>query len=380
MSRTLTATTAAPAPEHAESPLGKAVKRQNRKLMPGKKALAAFAVAAALLLTGCGQGADAETDVKSASNQVEEGAFPVTIKHALGETTIKEEPKRVLVMDSESADTTLALGIVPVAFQEQSWGGDAQGYFPWTRKAVDKLVKETPKTSKFYSDTGDLNFEAILNQEPDLILAPYSGYSAEEYKRLSEIAPTIPYDNKPWQPSSWQQMTLSIGQALGRPAKAKELVSQTEAAIKSAKDSHTEFNGVSFIYGTYLREGETETAVYGPEDPRVKFIADLGLTVAPDVVEAAKKAGSDSFSFGVSLEKLDTLDADIYLGWASEQSEVDYTLKNPLFAKWPVIVKGKDLWMTDQALSSSTQRVSVLSIPWAIDTLLPQITAVIEKK
>lgn len=44
----------------------------------------------------------------------------------------------------------------------------------------------------------------------------------EVYDRLSETAPTIPYDDKPWQTSSWQAVTTSIGQALGRPARAAQ--------------------------------------------------------------------------------------------------------------------------------------------------------------
>ena len=193
------------------------------------------------------------------------------------------------------------------------------------------------------------------------------------------MAPTLPYDNKPWQPSSWQAMTDSIGQALGRPARAAELITETEAAVEKVKGSHPEFAGVSFLYGTYLREGETEAAVYGPADPRVKFISDIGLTVASDVIAGAAKADSDSFSFGVSLEKLDTMNADIFIGWASEQSEVDYSLKNPLFSQWSVIASGKDLWLTDKALSTATQRVSVLGIPWGLDVLVPQLTDIIGK-
>lgn len=346
-----------------------------------KRGLAAFALIAVLAVSGCSQGSSdaGSAHATAAASQAEDGAFPVTIKHALGETTITEEPKRVLVMDSESADTTLALGVVPTSISKQTWGGDEQGYFPWTRQAMDKLVDETPETKQFYSESGDLNFEVILDEAPDIILAPYSGFSQEDYTRLSEIAPTLPYDNKPWQPSSWQAMTTSIGQALGRPARAAELVTETESAMEKVKTSHPEFAGVSFLYGTYLREGETEAAVYGPADPRVKFIQDIGLTVAPDVVAGAAKSDADSFSFGVSLEKLDTVDADMFIGWASEQSEVDYSLKNPLFSKWSVIAGGKDLWLTDKALSSATQRVSVLGIPWGMDVLVPQLTDIIGK-
>jgi iron complex transport system substrate-binding protein len=343
-------------------------------------AITAVALVTILAVTGCAPTATDAHTATSATSQVEQGAFPVTIEHALGKTTITEEPKRVLVMDSESADTVLALGVVPTSIVKQSWGGDKDGYFPWTREAIDELVDVAPKTQVFSSDTGELDFEVILEQEPDVILAPYSGFSTEEYERLSEIAPTVPYDYKPWQPSSWQATTTNIGKALGRPALAAKLIGDVEGALEQTRVDHPEFEGVSFIYGTYLREGETQTAVYGPEDPRVKFFESLGLTIAPDVIAAADAAGDDgSFTIGVSLEKLNTIDADIYLGWASEQSEVDYTLGNALFSDWRVIAAGKDLWITDKALSSAAQRASVLSIPWAIGETTSDLTELIER-
>ncbi|MFI5428858.1 ABC transporter substrate-binding protein [Aeromicrobium sp. UC242_57] len=333
-----------------------------------------------LALTACSQGSDSESDDSSSSaGQAEKGAFPVTIKHALGETTIKSEPQRILTMDAESTDTALALGVVPTSIAAQDFGGDKEGYLPWTRKALDALVDTPPKTDVFFSETGEVDFEHILELAPDVILAPYSGFSQEDYERLSEIAPTVPFDYKPWQPSSWQNMTTSVGQALGRPARAAELIKQAEATTAQVAVDHPEFKDVSFIFGTYMREGETQTAVYSPADPRVKLVSDLGLTIAPDVLAGAKKDKSGSFTFGVSLEELDTVNADIYIGWAGEQADIDRSVGNALFAQWEPIKKGKDLWFTDDRLTSATMHVSVLSIPWTIDQLVPQLTEVIAR-
>ena len=213
----------------------------------------------------------------------------------------------------------------------------------------------------------------------DLILAPYSGFSEQDYQRLSSIAPTLPYDTKPYQPSSWQNLATDVGKALGRPAQTAALIKSVEESVQESKASHPEFNGVTFAFGSYIREGETETAIYGPDDPRVKFVENLGLTVAPDVVNGAKNFAGDSFLFGISMEKLDTIDTDVYLGWASDQSEVDSTLANTLFSRWPVIANGKDLWITDNRLTAATMYVSLLSVPWATDELVPQLTELVAK-
>ena len=42
------------------------------------------------------------------------GAFPRTVKHALGETKLEKKPERVVVLDSGELDGVLALGITPV--------------------------------------------------------------------------------------------------------------------------------------------------------------------------------------------------------------------------------------------------------------------------
>ncbi len=42
-----------------------------------------------------------------------------------------------------------------------------------------------------FDETDGIDFEAVADTQPDLILATYSGMTAEDYKTLSEIAPTV---------------------------------------------------------------------------------------------------------------------------------------------------------------------------------------------
>ena len=55
------------------------------------------------------------------------------------------------------------------------------------------------------------------------------------------------------------------------------------------------------------------------------------------------------------------------------------TLANTLFSRWPVIANGKDLWITDNRLTAATMYVSLLSVPWATDELVPQLTELVAK-
>ena len=80
-------------------------------------------VLAALAIAGCGSD-DPETAAPAgAGASARQDAFPVTIDHKLGSTTIERAPERVVVVGLREQDPLLALGIVPAATTE--WFGAA---------------------------------------------------------------------------------------------------------------------------------------------------------------------------------------------------------------------------------------------------------------
>src|SRR5690606_37906800 len=139
-----------------------------------------------------------------AAPAIAQDAYPVTFTHAFGETTLTAKPERIVTIGWTTQDAVLALGEVPVAIPEQMWGGDEAGVLPWVRDAVTALGKPMPEIINF--DT-DIPYERLLALDPDLILAPYSGLTQEQYDRLSVIAPTVAYAKDPWA-GSWQDITL----------------------------------------------------------------------------------------------------------------------------------------------------------------------------
>ena len=82
---------------------------------------------AAALLTGCSTGStasDTSAAEPTATTSAEADAFPITIEHALGETTIEEEPTRVATLGWTDQDHALSLGVVPVGSTKLTWGGN----------------------------------------------------------------------------------------------------------------------------------------------------------------------------------------------------------------------------------------------------------------
>ncbi|BDZ51074.1 hypothetical protein GCM10025867_33150 [Frondihabitans sucicola] len=88
------------------------------------------ALGLALSLAACSTSSSGSRAERSASSGSEAGAFPVTIPSALGKATITAAPKRVVTIGWGSADTLVALGVVPVGIEKVTFGGDEHGDSP----------------------------------------------------------------------------------------------------------------------------------------------------------------------------------------------------------------------------------------------------------
>jgi iron complex transport system substrate-binding protein len=72
------------------------------------------AVLTALALVACGSDDGASGGSASTPSTAAETAFPVTVGHKFGSTTIPSAPKRVVAVGYTDQDPVLALGVVPV--------------------------------------------------------------------------------------------------------------------------------------------------------------------------------------------------------------------------------------------------------------------------
>ena len=162
----------------------------------------------ALALAACGDDDESSTGSSSPQETAESAAFPVTVEHKYGSTTIEEAPERVAVVGLREQDALLGLGIVPVATSE--WYGEHPGaIFPW---AQDELGDAEPPTVLSYKD--GIEVEKVAATRPDLIVGVYSGMTKKEYETLSRLAPVVAQPKGlPDYGSSWQQETLMTGQA-----------------------------------------------------------------------------------------------------------------------------------------------------------------------
>jgi iron complex transport system substrate-binding protein len=334
------------------------------------------ALSAALLavatLAACGSdGADrgitgsaASQDTTVASGGPEPGAFPVTIPHRYGETTIRSEPARVVVAGLREQDALLALGVNPVATTE--WYGKHPGaIFPWARQALGG--RPLPEV---LDSTDGIQFEKIAALRPDLILAVYSGISRDDYDKLSAIAPTVaqPRGEVDWG-SSWQEELAVSGQAVGRPQRAAEIEAETQRLLDETAQEHPEFAGrTGVVASTY-----NGIYVYGPQDARSRFLNDLGFVYPA----ALRDVGKGDFGGQLSTERTDLIDQDLVL-WFAEPAKRATLLKGP-YGRLPVHTEGHDVFLPEKGtLYEATSFISPLSIPLLVDQLVPRLSAAVE--
>ena len=94
------------------------------------------------------------------------------------------KPERVATVAWANHEVPLALGVVPVGMSKVTWGDDDDdGVLPWVEDKLDELGAETPV---LFDETDGIDFEAVADTEPDVILAAYSGLTQEEYDTLSQ--------------------------------------------------------------------------------------------------------------------------------------------------------------------------------------------------
>jgi iron complex transport system substrate-binding protein len=315
--------------------------------------LVAAAAAVAVLSTACGGSSD-----KSATpeGRQEGSAFPVTIKHALGEATIEKAPERVVTWGWAIDDTVIALGVVPVAMPFQVDGGD-NGILPWVEERLAADGKTLPPT---LPNVEEPPFEAIASARPDLILAVYSGITDTDYQKLSAIAPTVAYPDKPWT-TPWRDIVTITGQALGRSEQAEELLRDMDAAIAEAAAAHPELKGKSVAamadYGGAY--------VYRPADPRVEFLNDFGLVNAPSVDQLAN--GGSTFAYPLSYEKLGELKSDILVTYAATQEASQEFLTSPYAKLMDQVNKGAVAAVAGVELRAAINPPTPLSLTWGLD-------------
>ncbi|RSN61574.1 iron ABC transporter substrate-binding protein [Amycolatopsis sp. WAC 04182] len=332
--------------------------------------LLASTLVLAASLTACGGGGESATPAaqNSAGSAVDANAFPTTIEHKYGSTTITQEPKRVVTVGLTEQDALLALGVVPVGVTD--WLGKFPGTIgPWaTEKLGGAALPEVLK------DVDGPQYEKIAALKPDLIIALYSGLTKEQYDKLSQIGVPVVAQPKEYNDYGipWNEATKKVGQAVGRSTKANELVKGVEDKFAQARKDHPEFAGKSALMASTY-EGYF---VYGSQDGRSHILESLGFKLPADLDAAI----GDKFGKSLSAERTDLLDRDALVWLIDTPAKAQEILgKDALYSGLKVSKEKREVFIENEGTyGSAVSFVTVLSLPFVIDRIVPQLAAAVD--
>ena len=317
----------------------------------------------ALTLAGCA-GAAAPGSAAGDAPAVEGGAFPVTITHAFGETTIAEEPERVAAVAWGNHEVPLALGIVPVGMSKATWGDDdGDGVLPWVEDQLEELGAETPV---LFDETDGIDFEAVADAQPDVILAAYSGLTQEDYDTLSKIAPVVAYPEVAWG-TSYEEMIEMNAAALGRADEGAALIEDLHAQVDDALAAHPDLADAKVLF-SYLDPADlSQIGFYTALDTRPGFLASLGMPLPSTVEEMS--ADTEEFYLSVSAEEADRFDdVDVFVTYGDPDGELVSQLQaDPLLSQIPAIANGNIAVLENSTPLAASANPSPLSIGWGIE-------------
>lgn len=222
---------------------------------------------------------------------------PQIIKHIYGETQVPIAPKRIVSFNLEDMLLSLKLPLVLAA-------PHGENYY-----LEDRLKEANIPMTLWKSD--NINFEAILEASPDLILAT-EAISQVEYDNMSKIAPTVVFNR-----DNWRTSIIEIGKTVGledeankivkdydeKVAQAKAAITQTVGENKTVAFLRTQTKSLQLYFPTYT----ADTIVY-PSYAGLIYTA-LGLAPIAKVTELAKTA-PDRQNALISQEVLPELNAD----------------------------------------------------------------------
>ncbi|MER8071328.1 iron-siderophore ABC transporter substrate-binding protein [Streptomyces sp. NPDC094034] len=331
-------------------------------------------VAATLLgLAACGGPPAAE----DGGGKSPSGAFPLTIEHALGKTTIPSKPKRVATVNWANHEVPLALGVVPVGMAAANFGDDdGDGVLPWVEKRLDELHADTPV---LFNETDGIDFEAVADTKPDVILAAYSGLTKQDFETLSDIAPVVAYPDAAWA-TPWREIIRTNSKAIGLADEGEELITDLEGDIEKTVAKYPQLKGKSAMFMTHVDPNDvSKVGFYTAHDTRTLFFEDLGLKIPGSIAKASE--GTDKFALTQSAEQIDVFDdVDIITGYGDEKGDLIKTLKkDPLLSKIPAVERDSTYLLPGSSPLGTAANPTPLSISWVLDDYVAALAEAADK-
>ncbi len=324
-----------------------------------RRGFLAFMGALPLALASCAQ------EPKTALVTASANAFPVTVEHEFGSTTLEAPPQHVVVLGAAEADICTALGLAPA-------GMSKTGQTPWFTKALKAINGPTPY---FFNDRHGIPVEEIRMLKPDLILSLGASLSRDMYGALSEFAPVV-ISAKNETVRDWRSNVRLIGHILGREDAAKAVIDTTEDAIKVAVQDYPGLPGSTVLYIGASSVPGADVRVFANSSMALKLLKEFRLADAPAVAFAEAQGrpadiSNARASYWLPSERASELSADVLIVSIGADDMAAFKAKGSV-PSLPAFGKGRIRFVSgNEALSMELG--SPLGIAWAGRNIVPEI-------
>jgi len=202
----------------------------------------------------------------------------LTIKHELGETTVKKNPQKVVVFDYGTLDSLDKLGIEVAALPKTNLP-------PYLSKYNDEK----------YVNAGSLkepDFEKISEVQPDLIII--SARQANLYEEFKKIAPTIylGIDTKRYM-ESFAENAKTIGNIFDKQAVVEEELKKLDESVKKLHEKAAASNKNALI----ILANDGKVSAYGPGSRFGLIHDEFGFKPVDTNIEDSTHGQSISFEY-----------------------------------------------------------------------------------
>ncbi|GHO72563.1 iron siderophore-binding protein [Ktedonobacter sp. SOSP1-85] len=268
------------------------------------------------------------------------------LTHAMGTTQIPIQPQRVVVLDTEALDDSLALGITPVGAVIPEQGASYPGY-----------LQEASHQIPTVGTTAQPDLQAITKLKPDLILGS-KVYHEDIYSKLSLISPAIYTETVG---STWKANLTLYAKALNKEQEGTLLLQQYQQSITALKTQEGESLGKTHV--SVLRIMPDRVRIYMQDTFIGRILQDAGLP-RPVGQDQQKKFSQDN-----TYDNIAQMDGDVIFMTLYDRSndqlkaltnQPDWQQLNAVKDK-KVYQVDDDTWMEGLGIGAATHVVADLT-------------------
>lgn len=262
------------------------------------------------------------------------------IQHAMGETCVPDQPKRLVTLNPAALGNAIALGIQPIG-----------SIFEYNNQFPEYLNSRTEGIEPL-GDWSQPSIERIALLKPDIIISWQHNHQSI-YPQLSTIAPTIFYD---WKGNNnlqdnWKEYFNFMAKVLNREEVGKQVWQRYDRQIERLKTAlgdrykNQKISFLMFCCGGIVTE--TENSFLG------SILREAGLRLAE-----SQKYNSQGF-VKFSEETLEQVDGDVlfiiaYGGNETGEQDLNLLQQKPLWKKLKAVQQSRVYYVNPTTWRSRT--------------------------